>query len=458
MDTQFVWQEEFNIGVESIDKEHQRLFKIINRIYEFKEQEKNSQWACQEGLKFFKGHAIKHFADEEAYMASINYEGYEQHKLIHKGFRENTLPALEQELEETDYSSNAVDHFLGVCAGWLIGHTLTEDLAITGKKSRKWENLLSGKEIEAMKKVIVQLLFDMFHLESHLISDAYNGEKFGKGVYYRLLYGAKENEKQQEIFLVFEEQLLINTVGKVMGIQTNKLDTMLAHATRYTARQFVESVMEHFPTEEKFELKQEGFLSYNQFQKAFEKEKLQVSLLFNTGAGYFSYCALAPHLLQNGMAVPPIGAENAMAEVEEYLMKREEQKEQEEGKCKILVVDDSVTLREGIRNLLGEDYEVAVAESGVAAIRTITLNRPDLVLLDYEMPVCDGKQTLEMLRSDEVFADLPVIFLTGRRDPGSMIEVMPLNPAGYLLKHLKPEQIKKEIDAFFERRKLKMQK
>lgn len=457
MDTQFVWREEFNIGVESIDKEHQRLFKIINRIFEFKEEEKNSQWACQEGIKFFKGHALKHFADEEEYMASINYEGYEQHKLLHKGFRENTLPALEQELEQTDYSPNAVDHFLGVCAGWLIGHTLTEDLAITGQKIRKWDNLLSGEEIEAVKRVIIQLIFDMFHLESSLISDAYNGEKFGKGVYYRLLYGTKDNEKQQEVFLVFEEELLINTVGKIMGIQTNKLDTMLAHATRYTARQFVDRVMEHYSTDESYELKEENYLSYNQFQKAFEKEKLQVSLLFNTGAGYFAYSALAHHLFESGIATP-IGAENAMTEVEEYLMKREEQKEQEAGKLKVLVVDDSLTLREGIKNLLSEDYEVAVAESGVAAIRTITLNRPDLVLLDYEMPVCDGKQTLEMLRSDDAFSDLPVIFLTGRRDTSSMIEVMPLNPAGYLLKSLKPEQIKKEIDAFFEKRKLKMQK
>lgn len=452
MDNQFVWQEEFNIGIESIDKEHQRLFKIINKIFEFKGEEKNSQWACQEGIKFFKGHAIKHFADEEAYMASINYEGYKQHKLLHKGFRENTLPVLEQELEQTDYSPEAVDHFLGVCAGWLIGHTLTEDLAITGKPLRKWENLLPSEEIEAMKKVIVQLIFDMFRLESHLVSDAYDGEKFGKGVYYRLLYGTKENDKQQEVFLIFEEKLLVNTVGKIMGIQTNKLDTMMAHAARYTARQFVERVMEHFTTDEVYELKEENFLSYKQFQKAFEKEKLQVSLLLNTGAGYFAYCALAPHLLQNGIATP-IGADNAMTEVEKYLMKREEQTEQEEGKRKVLIVDDSLTIREGIKNLLGEDYEVAVAESGVAAIRAITLNRPDLVLLDYEMPVCDGKQTLEMLRSDDAFADLPVIFLTGRRDPGSMIEVMPLNPAGYLLKTLKPEEIKKEIDSFFEKRK-----
>ena len=40
-----------------------------------------------------------------------------------------------------------------------------------------------------------------------------------------------------------------------------------------------------------------------------------------------------------------------------------------------------------------------------------------MVLLDYEMPVCDGRQTLEMLRSDPAFADLPVVFLTGRGDP-----------------------------------------
>ena len=69
------------------------------------------------------------------------------------------------------------------------------------------------------------------------------------------------------------------------------------------------------------------------------------------------------------------------------------------------------------------------------------------------MPVCDGRQTLEMLRSEKEFEDLPVIFLTGRRDPQSMIQVMPLKPAGYLIKSSKPDSIKKEIEAFFEKKK-----
>lgn len=450
-DAQFVWQEEFEIGVEAIDKEHQRLFQIINKLFAFRAEEKNSQWACQEGVKFFKGHAVKHFEDEEAYMESINYDGLEQHRQIHKGFRENTLPALEKELEQTDYAPDAVDHFLGVCAGWLIGHTLTEDLSITGKNTRKWDKLLSGEELTTMKKVIIQLVFDMFHLESHLISDVYGGEKFGNGVYYRLVYESEQEDKSQEIFLVFEEKLLINTVGKIIGIQTNKLDTMLTHASRYTARQFVERVMKQFPDLESYELKEENLLSYEKFQEAFEKENLQASLLFDTGEGYFSYCVVAPQLSQED-AAPSIGVENAMVEVEKYLAEREEQEEQNHN-LKILVVDDSMTVRQSMKQLLSEDYEVALAESGVAAIRTITLDQPDLVLLDYEMPVCDGKQTLEMLRSDEAFADIPVIFLTGRRDPQSMIQVMPLKPAGYLLKNSKPDEIKKEIDAFFEKKK-----
>ena len=92
-------------------------------------------------------------------------------------------------------------------------------------------------------------------------------------------------------------------------------------------------------------------------------------------------------------------------------------------------------------------------EDGQFAGLAITAKKGDLVLLDYEMPVCDGKQTLEMLRSEKAFADITVIFLTGRRDPQSMIQVMPLKPAGYLLKNSKPAELKKEIDAFFAKQK-----
>lgn len=451
MYNELVWKDNFNIGIESIDKEHQRLFRIINRLYRYREEEKDSQWLCKEGIKYFKGHVMKHFSDEEEYMASIGYTGLERHRKIHQSFRDNTLPALERELEQTQYAPNTVDHFLGVCAGWLIGHTLTEDQAITGRQGSQWEDLLSSEEIAAMEKVIVQLMFDMFRLESQVISDAYAGEKFGNGVYCRLVYGNRSDAKRQQILMAFEERLLVETVGRIMGLQSNKLDTMLMNAVRYTGQQFVGRVLENFPESCNYELKEENLLSYEQFQKVFQREKPQISLLFDTGAGYFSYCVIAPHLLEKGVGTP-LEADNALIEVERYLSRREEQTGTNARK-KILVVDDSPTIRQAMKSLLSAEYEVALAESGVAAIRAITLNRPDLVLLDYEMPVCDGKMTLEMLRSEEAFASIPVIFLTGEGDPEVVRKLLSLKPAGYLLKYLKQKDIKKKINEFFARQK-----
>lgn len=134
MSNQLVWKERYNIGVDFIDREHKKLFSILNKLLAAGKEGEKSRWACQEGIKYFKDHAMKHFSEEEAYMASIHYIGYDTHRRLHDNFRKKMLPALEKELKQTAYSEDAVSHFLGVCSGWLIGHTLTEDHAIVEKK------------------------------------------------------------------------------------------------------------------------------------------------------------------------------------------------------------------------------------------------------------------------------------------------------------------------------------
>jgi len=120
---------------------------------------------------------------------------------------------------------------------------------------------------------------------------------------------------------------------------------------------------------------------------------------------------------------------------------------------KILVVDDSGAMLRNVRAWLGDRYQVALANSGTMAIKYLATDRPDLVLLDYEMPVLDGKQVLEMIRSETEFQDIPVIFLTSKDDRESVLNVMKLKPNGYLLKTLPPEKIIGEVDSFFERQK-----
>lgn len=447
MDKQLVWKDEFNIGIDAIDKEHQRLFSIINRLFVLRHEEQKSGKACEEGIRYFYEHAIRHFTDEENYMELIGYKNLKIHKRIHKDFRDRTLPVLEGELKRSNYSPEAVDHFLAVCAGWLIGHTMTEDRAIAGKDVSRWEELLPAQELESMKNVIMDCVHQMFDLKARVISETYDGEKFGNGIYYRMVYGREQDRKKWEIIMVFEEKILVNTIGKLMGVRSKKLDVMLINAARYSAGQFIWHVMSHFPSVEAYEVQEENLLTYEQFQQIFEKEKPQVSLLFGTDQGYFSYCIIAPHLLETGIGTP-LAVQNEIAETKNYFHMRKES-----GKPKILLVDDSITIREGIRRLLVGDYEVSAVQSGVAAIRAITLDKPDLVLLDYDMPVCDGRHVLEMLRSEKEFADVAVIFLTSRDDPESVKKVLSLKPEGYMMKYLKPAEIRQRVDTFFKKKK-----
>ena len=92
------------------------------------------------------------------------------------------------------------------------------------------------------------------------------------------------------------------------------------NAARYMAQQFVNRVRENFPSADMFEMKEENLLTYEQFQNIFKEHNPQISLLFDTGAGYFAYCVVAPHLMQDGNGVS-INADNAMTEVERYLKK-----------------------------------------------------------------------------------------------------------------------------------------
>lgn len=444
MDNQrFIWHERYNTGVEIIDREHRKLFSIMNKLFSYGGNDEKSQWAYQEGIKFFKGHAMKHFAEEEVYMASIGYEGFEMHRRLHDTFRKKTLPEIEKELVQTHYSPEAVEHFLGVCAGWLIGHTLMEDRAIRGETSSKWTDLLAEEEHAAIKKTIIKLIYDTFQLDSKVISESYGGEKFGKGIYYRMVYGSEKSEKW-EFFLVFEERLLVNTIGSMVDTESDKVNVMMMNATRYTSQQFVERILSHFPGGEELDVLEENLLTYKQFQRVFDRQNPQCSLLFDTGEGYFAFCVMAPHLLKEG-TVPSIKAENAVAEIKKYL----NENEAAEKKKKILVVDDSGVVLQAMKEMLGQDYDVTLVQSGVAAIRSMILDKPDLVLLDYEMPVCDGKQILEMIRAEEDLAKTPVIFLTGSVDKERLQKILPLKPAGYLLKTTRPQEIKAAIAEFF---------
>lgn len=119
------------------------------------------------------------------------------------------------------------------------------------------------------------------------------------------------------------------------------------------------------------------------------------------------------------------------------------------SKKHILLVDDSGASLRLIKGWLDKDYRVSVASSAAMAIGFLQENDPDLILLDYEMPICSGPQFLEMIRAEEKTADIPVIFLTSKDDAAAVKEVLALKPAGYLLKTSPPKVIIDSIANYF---------
>ena len=105
-----------------------------------------------------------------------------------------------------------------------------------------------------------------------------------------------------------------------------------------------------------------------------------------------------------------------------------------------------------IKLWLSSKYHVIVAKSGAMAVKYLAMEKPDLILLDYEMPVLNGKQVLEMIRAEEDFRMIPIIFLTACNDKDVIMDIAKLKPEGYLLKTMEPSKIIGEIDSFFNKR------
>lgn len=113
---------------------------------------------------------------------------------------------------------------------------------------------------------------------------------------------------------------------------------------------------------------------------------------------------------------------------------------------KIVIADDHVMVREGIKRLLeldGEFEVVGEANDGVECIEVVESVKPDIVLLDINMPNLNGIQTLEKLRKDK--NDVKVLFLTIHNEVEYLEKAKSLGVNGYVLKDSESRVLKKAI-------------
>ena len=115
----------------------------------------------------------------------------------------------------------------------------------------------------------------------------------------------------------------------------------------------------------------------------------------------------------------------------------------------ILIVDDDSDFVSLVSRWLKKEYRVSAIHSGDQALLYLQTEKPDLVLLDCEMPGMSGLEVLAKIRDDEETEGLPVIFLTGTEDRKLVKDAERLRPEGFLLKSSGKQGLMMAVSHFF---------
>ena len=129
----FAFIDEYRTGIEIVDEEHEELFHIIRRANDLITEEllHDKYDEIMSVLDELRNYTIKHFADEEEYMASINYNGLDAQKKTHEMFVDklNDINLDDLDDNQQQYLIELVDFLLM----WLVNHILKMDKKIPRK-------------------------------------------------------------------------------------------------------------------------------------------------------------------------------------------------------------------------------------------------------------------------------------------------------------------------------------
>ncbi|MDR3174716.1 MAG: response regulator [Treponema sp.] len=112
----------------------------------------------------------------------------------------------------------------------------------------------------------------------------------------------------------------------------------------------------------------------------------------------------------------------------------------------IFLVDDNITNLTAGKNMLKDHYDIFPMASGNKLFLILEKVKPDLILLDLEMPEMNGYEAIKKLKAEESTRDIPVIFLTARNDSGSELEGLSLGAIDYISKPFSPALLLKRLE------------
>lgn len=121
---------------------------------------------------------------------------------------------------------------------------------------------------------------------------------------------------------------------------------------------------------------------------------------------------------------------------------------------KILLVEDSKAVQQMYRNKLTlEQFQVTTADNGMEAVKLLSQDKPDAILLDLMMPIMDGYKVLQVIKTDPRLANVPVLVFSAKGQPEEIEKALSLGAAGFVVKATtKPNEVVEKIRKILEQR------
>ncbi|WP_448547596.1 response regulator [Thalassotalea fusca] len=118
-----------------------------------------------------------------------------------------------------------------------------------------------------------------------------------------------------------------------------------------------------------------------------------------------------------------------------------------ENESSILIIDDSSTNIRLVSNMVEHlGHKIHIAKNGVQALKLLTQLKPDVILMDIQMPHMDGFECCQRIKSVASRATIPVIFMSGSHDEDDIGKARLIGAQAYVTKPINPEALIKEIN------------
>ena len=144
----------------------------------------------------------------------------------------------------------------------------------------------------------------------------------------------------------------------------------------------------------------------------------------------------------DGYMVKPVDKESLRQKVMEVYRRKDEN----ENRKTILAIDDDMTYLKLIDSYLHDEYNVIMINSAKLALDYLLKHTPDLILLDYQMPLYNGANVMNMIQRNPEEAQIPIIMLSGVLDKEILKKCYPSKPAACLVKPVSKEVLIENIE------------